>query len=613
MNGSNEAQLIERSRTGDTDAFGDLVSRYQSLICAVTFSRCGDFQRSQELAQETFVAAWQNLRSLQEPSKFKSWLCGIARNLSLGAVRKAAKEPAEGAAEIDLEGPMETATGESEPDALCMAAEEGAVVWRALEGLPENYREPMVLYYREEQSVARVAEALDLSADAVKQRLARGRGLLKSRMATVVESALLATRPGPAFTVAVVTALPVLAPSTASAAILATTAKGTVGTKAALGVSWWGPFLGGAVGVLGAWIGWKSSMKQCQSEAERQELKRMALWGLGVMALFGALIVAMVWKWGNEMPVLPLLGVILTYVIALLGLIAYWVPRMNRVRREHAPVPERDAVPLCSPGPRSYCSRLCFLGLPLVHCATGGLDEKGRFLRARAKGWFAIGDVAVSPFFAAGTVAVAPFAFGAIAVGGVAFGGLAMGVLAFAGVGLGLMSAGGAVFGWWSFGGVAVGWEAAMGGVAWARDWAMGGTGLATAANNAEAEAWFRGNAFFATSEWVAQHLSWALIVGPLGMGLGLRKLSEHLLRSGEDNDKAVAAPSMMRHGWIIECPQCGEVKPLARAGGVRIGAASYHKRTLGFCRRCRRFRWVMIRHLRPDADTPERAEKERT
>ena len=65
----------------------------------------------------------------------------------------------------------------------------------------------MVLFYREEQSIADVARQLDLSEDAVKQRLSRGRAILREEIAALVESALTRSRPTAAFTASVIGAL----------------------------------------------------------------------------------------------------------------------------------------------------------------------------------------------------------------------------------------------------------------------------------------------------------------------------------------------------------------------------------------------------------------------
>ena len=83
-----DEQLWHRSREGDREAFSSIVERYQSLICSLAYSACGNLARSEDLAQETFIAAWQNLGELREPSSLRAWLCGIVRNLAANAVRR---------------------------------------------------------------------------------------------------------------------------------------------------------------------------------------------------------------------------------------------------------------------------------------------------------------------------------------------------------------------------------------------------------------------------------------------------------------------------------------------------------------------------------------------
>jgi RNA polymerase sigma factor (sigma-70 family) len=81
-----DEQLWRLSREGDREAFGRIVARYQALVCSVAFSACGSLATSEDLAQETFIAAWRRLGDLREPDKLRNWLCGIARNLAANSV-----------------------------------------------------------------------------------------------------------------------------------------------------------------------------------------------------------------------------------------------------------------------------------------------------------------------------------------------------------------------------------------------------------------------------------------------------------------------------------------------------------------------------------------------
>ena len=171
-----DAELVTASLAGDRDAFGQIVARYQALICSLAYSATGSVRQSEDLAQETFLNAWQNLGQLRESAKLRSWLCGIVRHRISRTFERNRREPAHAAEALDVA--HEVAAPEALPSDQAISREEQAIMWRSLEQIPETYREPLILFYRENQSIERVAAALELSEDAVKQRLSRGRKLL---------------------------------------------------------------------------------------------------------------------------------------------------------------------------------------------------------------------------------------------------------------------------------------------------------------------------------------------------------------------------------------------------------------------------------------------------
>ena len=175
--------------------------------------------------------AWQRLRQLREPAKLRAWLCGIARGFIRNAVRRQGHEPTHAAAPLDDVRDL-PAFGPT-PAEGAITREEEAILWRSLERIPDDYRGPLVLFYRTHQSVAQVAQALDLSEDAVKQRLSRGRKLLHKEVLAFVEGALERTKPGKAFTLGVLAALPLFAASVSAATASITTAQGSAGAKGA--------------------------------------------------------------------------------------------------------------------------------------------------------------------------------------------------------------------------------------------------------------------------------------------------------------------------------------------------------------------------------------------
>lgn len=217
-----DAALVAATLRGNRDAFGSIVTRYQSLIASLAYSATGSFSQSEDVAQETFVKAWKDLGSLKDPGKLRSWLCAIARHTILDAIRRNHHQPAHDASPLDLSAPLAAADPDAPAENL-MRQEEQAIVWRALENIPETYREALVLFYREGQSVERVAAQLDLSTDAVKQRLARGRKFLADEVSSFVETTLVRSAPGKGFKRAALAALPCA--STEAATVGIATAK----------------------------------------------------------------------------------------------------------------------------------------------------------------------------------------------------------------------------------------------------------------------------------------------------------------------------------------------------------------------------------------------------
>jgi RNA polymerase sigma factor (sigma-70 family) len=282
MNGAelNDAELVAESLEGNRDAFRLIVERYQTLISSLAYCATGNVSRSEDLAQETFVSAWKQLAELREPAKLRPWLCSITRFLISKEFRRQGREPdyaAESLAAVD-----EWVSPEPLPPDQAISDEEKAILWRSLERIPEIYREPLVLFYREHQSIEAVAQDLGLSEDAVKQRLSRGRKLLQEQFLAFVAGALKQTSPGKAFTLGVIAALPLLA-TIAKAATVGTTlaSQGGVAAKTTtlggflqasakilLGfVYWMAPVL-----PLGGYIGYKMGGDRQNSERARRSV-----------------------------------------------------------------------------------------------------------------------------------------------------------------------------------------------------------------------------------------------------------------------------------------------------------------------------------------------------
>lgn len=524
-----DARLVELGRLGNREAFGRLVHRHQSAVCALAYSACGDLARSEDLAQETFLIAWRKLRDLKEPAKFRYWLYGITRNLLNSAFRQQTRNPLATAEPLDESQSATTTT--TNPAGQAISKEEEGIMWRSLERIPDAYREPLVLFYREQQSVERVAAILELSEEVVRQRLSRGRKLLQAEVAAFVEGTLARTAPNPAFALGVLTALPHLPTVAGASALGGTTLKsGAAVASAGLLTLLKSLLIKFVPAAAGAWL----MMKLPESPRER----KFAVWTFG-LAWLGAILYPLslmlagfvwrpYWQAHPQAHTLMILSSAFGFV-AILGPYTFWMARtQQRIRKEEAKQSGRVGT-FSQSQPYEYRSVGTFLGLPWLHvCWNCEVNGKTR----PAIGWIAVGNHAYGLLLAFGGVAVGGICSGGLAIGVVALGGFGMGLFAFGGFALGLAAIGGASAGYVALGGGAIGWLGASGGAVLARHFAAGGGAIAEHANDAAAQAFMSGNFFFRHAWTIFDVLivfSWLL---PPGMSLYFKRRRERLTAS---------------------------------------------------------------------------------
>ncbi|WP_395743523.1 RNA polymerase sigma factor [Prosthecobacter sp.] len=496
---SDDAQLVELSLRGDTRAFGNIVERHQSLVCGLAYSACGNVHVSEDLAQETFITAWQQLRNLRERGNLRGWLCGIARHVIHNFLRKQQRTPTAMAAELGEVIPP--VSDEPSPDECAINEQESAMLWRALQSLPENYREPMVLFYRQNESVAAVAESLGLSEDAVKQRLARGRAMLAEQVERRLGNTLRQSMPTAAFTCCVLAALPLATTSASAATAGVTLAKGGAGGKAFF-ISLLNGVLSPLLAFVAAGIGYKVSMDSARSMEERRMIRRFFLFIITVIVILCTLMTSLIFagpSLARQQPgayVSLLGGLIAACQLFCVGGLAWGFRQSRNVSVKEAGEASSESLPIGKWGvpELEYRSKVTLLGLPLVHMRFG--RKRGERIRP-VKAWFAAGDLAVGVIGAFGACTIAPISLGGCAFGLLSLGGLAAGVVCWGGLGLGVWAIGGCALGWKAYGGCAVGWEAVQGGMVAARHHALGAVAVARHVNDAVAKAALNHSTFF--------------------------------------------------------------------------------------------------------------------
>ncbi len=461
---NSDAALVLACLGGSREAYGRIIERYQRLLCSLAYASMGNISESEDIAQEAFIEGWHKLSTLREPSKLRPWLCGILRFKISHRIRKVSREPTLSADIAETLG--ETESPDEPVEEQTMRKEEQALLWTALKQLPENYREPLVLYYREHQSIEHVAGELDLSEDVVKQRLSRGRKMLQERMMTFVEDALVRSTPGKVFTMGVLAALPSLAPTVKAAGVGATAMKAGSVTKA-LGLA---AILASVSGLIGSFFMVRANLDQARTPMERKLVIKTTFAFIGGSIAFILILVALMFL-AIRLPAHAALLAVLSQVLILAFLIVWPIATYKLLRRtsllrarERIRVPEAFSHPEDQVGSkgREYRSRWKLLGIPLVHMQFSVKEQGDR----PAVGWIAFGERAYGILFA----------FGGFAVGGISVGLVTCGVITCSVVGVGLIGMGTVGVGWLGFGAISIGYKAfaSVSALGWQSAWCPG-------------------------------------------------------------------------------------------------------------------------------------------
>jgi RNA polymerase sigma-70 factor (ECF subfamily) len=178
-----EAELIERCRARDEEAWDALFDKYYATVARFVFQLSADFSHedTEEICQETFLSVVRNLGSFQGKSSFQTWLLRIAANKAIDFREKmhAAKR---GGRRIHFslhstgdgeEPPVDPPSPDLGPDALLLNAEMGQLVRQSLDRLDEPCREIIELRYFGDLSYAEIAAELRLNPKTVSSRLSK--------------------------------------------------------------------------------------------------------------------------------------------------------------------------------------------------------------------------------------------------------------------------------------------------------------------------------------------------------------------------------------------------------------------------------------------------------
>ncbi|WP_323815025.1 sigma-70 family RNA polymerase sigma factor [Cellvibrio sp. NN19] len=532
-----DADLVMASLGGDRNAFCEIVTRYQNLLCALAYSAVGDLKHSEDIAQETFIEAWKKLDTLRDPEKLKSWLCGILRFKTSHFRRKEAAQPVADAHELDEYSDEQSAQTKIEDDVI--SAQEQALLWQALEKMPDTYREPLILFYREQCSVEHVADQLELTEDTVKQRLSRGRKLLQQAMVNFVEDTLTKSKQGTAFTLSVLAAINDIAPAIKVATF-------STGAAKAAAIFKWGALLAvmaTASGFISSFFGLRAALDQSRTKRERKQIifyvtLYFVFTFVYILGMMGLQYTAEK-NFGNAVS----FSIISQLLVAALAVIHISLTiKMLRAKRklrmqERLLHPEafQDPVDHIGYKRREYKSHLYIAGVPLIHVRFGIPEQGDKPLVA----WFAGGSHAYGLVFAWGGIAIAPISVGIISVGAIGIGAVGVGLLGMGTVAIGVIGFGASSIAFKAYGSLsALGWESALsGGFSIAHEAAIGAISFAKHINNEQAAEIVSMAIFQQSYLWMLAALTVLVVVPAILYSNNVRKHMTKKSSRNTDND----------------------------------------------------------------------------
>ncbi len=180
-----DEELVRAVLAGDRDRFGDLVDRYQSRLVNYLFRLLRNADDAHDLAQEVFLRVYQALDRYDPTYRFSTWIFRVAQNAAIDQIRKRRLKLVPLGRRSDGEGDLPDLDPQSDdrgPYGHLRNTERGEAIQEAVDALPWEYRELIVLRHYGELSYEEIAQLKRMPLGTVKNKLFRGRQILKERL-----------------------------------------------------------------------------------------------------------------------------------------------------------------------------------------------------------------------------------------------------------------------------------------------------------------------------------------------------------------------------------------------------------------------------------------------
>jgi len=183
MQDTPDSTLIHRTRNGDTDAFGEIVYRYQQSVFNTCYRLLGNHRDAEDLTQNTFIRVYRRLHTYDKQRPFGPWIRKIASNLCFNFLQQQTDEiPFEEHHHRTIKDHTTT------PEEIYYKFEQTETLHQAIINLPPKHRIMIELRHYQDLSYQEIAEALNIPISDVKSYLFRGRKLLALRLLDYAKS-----------------------------------------------------------------------------------------------------------------------------------------------------------------------------------------------------------------------------------------------------------------------------------------------------------------------------------------------------------------------------------------------------------------------------------------
>ena len=313
---------VELAQGGDQQAFGRLINQTRNLVASIALSIVKDLDSSEDVAQQVYIGAWQNMSELKNTSSFLPWLRQMTRYKALNFLRDNKTRQKVDGEEADLIL-SQFCDPKLDIDSSIEREQSNVILQSFISQLPSESREIVLLYYREEQSSQQVARLLEQSETNIRKKLSRVRQLLHEQILRKHGRLLLSTAPALGFSSLVLGAITTSSP-VAAAAISSAAASSKSGVLHKLGLLLGGSMSGAFIAVLAIRLGTAPLLKKITNKQVKQQVlsyrKTMTIWIIfsGILLTIGYEFTQGWW------------GPVCAYIIFACG-VTYQVRKMQKV------------------------------------------------------------------------------------------------------------------------------------------------------------------------------------------------------------------------------------------------------------------------------------------